>query len=66
MLQCLCGKSLKKNKNPSGKSHCVFFFPSMCADLQSNLCSKSGNAGKAEDNLSSSGETNHRYHSRRL
>lgn len=58
MLQCLCGKSLKKNKNPSGKSHCVFFFPSMCADLQSNLCSKSVNAGKAEDNLSSSGETN--------
>lgn len=45
MLQCLCGKSLKKNKNPSGKSHCVFF-PSVCADLQSNLCSKSVNAGK--------------------
>lgn len=46
MLQCLCGKSLKKNKNPSGKSHCVFFPSMLCADLQSNLCSKSVNAGK--------------------
>lgn len=28
MLQCLCGKSLKKNKNPTGKQtmHRVMFF----------------------------------------
>lgn len=26
MLQCLCGKSLKKNKNPSGKPFCAVLF----------------------------------------
>ena len=27
MLQCLCGKSLKKTKNPSGKTPCVVLPP---------------------------------------
>lgn len=27
MLQCLCGKSLKKNKNPSGKLIIIMLTP---------------------------------------
>lgn len=44
MLQCLCGKSLKKNKNPSGKSHCVYF-PArrllFCVPICSQICAAS-------------------------
>ncbi|KAK1802907.1 hypothetical protein P4O66_021444 [Electrophorus voltai] len=40
MLQCLCGKSLKKNKNPSGKPRVYCFSPDDCSSVHCSRLSQ--------------------------
>lgn len=59
MLQCLCGKSLKKNKNPTGKQnmhHVLFFLMITCLllielDLQFSYAGRQGTQRRNQDSV---------------
>lgn len=59
MLQCLCGKSLKKNKNPTGKQnmhHVLFFLIITCLllielDLQFSYAGRQGKQRRNQDSV---------------